>query len=496
MKSFLTSRRFVSVLALILAIVMCLSACGGTKETTSVDNGASDAPNATVEDTNSQAENESEKENASTPSKNQATSSKQQQQQQQQTVSGKVVWDKDYIKSMPASVKSKGVKILLWRDLHPTEQKLLDDFSKKSGCKVTKVITTEKEYSTKLISLITAKNAPDICVLDSTRFPSIVTKSMQPLDEKIFRLEDDCWNKMYMDAYKINGKYYSVAMPGAWNCEDTTFITYYQPKVLKECGVTNMPYDLYKEGKWNWETQFDIAAKVKNTNKGYIGISLHHFDMFMLSAGLDFADYDGKKFTNNIGSAKADSLLVKSWQAAAKLNENGLSYGWDIAKVRQGKVGLFTTIAYGLYNEGNFAFDEMPGGFEAINVVPVAGPKGKTAYTPSNPKTWGVPKGAKNIEGAAYFLRYWLDIKNCDMDSTFINKQSKEVFDIITNSKFKKRTRIGMGAVNYVTDKTYEQICYVLNQTTSANIATVLNSKKGSIEAGITKANRDLARLK
>ncbi len=490
MKAIATSKRLSCVLALLLAIVMCFSACGGSEDVSSTG-GEDNVSDVSVESTASDEQTESKEDTASVASKNEGTASK-----KPTTVTGKAVWDKDYLKTMPTSVKSKGIKILLWRDLHPTEQKLLDDFVKKTGCKVEKVITTEKEYSTKLVSLISAKNSPDICVLQNENFPGIVTKAMQPLDEKTFRLDDSCWNKPYMDAYSINGKTFCVAMPGSWSCEDCLYVTYYQPKVLKDCGVKEMPYDLYKKGEWNWDTQYEIASKVKSAGKGYIGISLQSYDLFMLSAGQDFVTYDGKQFKNQLGNVGGSSLLTKAWQAVAKLNEASLSTSWNLSQVQQGKVGLFTSIAYGMYNEGNWDFVDLPGGANSIEVVPVAGPKGKAAYTPYRPKTWGVPKGAKNVEGAAYFLRYWLDISNCDMDATFLNKQCKEVYNIITKKSHKKQARLGCGVTNYVTAGTYDSICSSLYQATSANVTTIMNSKKGQVNTGVTRANKDLTRIR
>ncbi len=318
MKAILTSKRSVGILALLLAIIICFSACGGEVESSSTDGTGEDAATDTsVVSTASENKTEDKTEdNASTGSKNQATASK------NTTVVGKTVWDKDYLKSMPASVKNKGVKLLLWRKLENSEQKMINDFTKKTGCKVDVITTTEAAYSTKLVSMITAKESPDVCVLMTTQFPSIASKSMQPLDDKIFRLKDDCWNKQYMDTYIINGKYYGVAMSGAWNCTDTVYMTYYQPSVLKSCGVTRMPYELWKEGKWNWEEQYQIASAVKKAGKSYTGISYQSSDLFMLSAGVDFVTYNGKKFTNNLGSAKDDSVIVKAWKQVCRLSQS------------------------------------------------------------------------------------------------------------------------------------------------------------------------------
>lgn len=484
MKAITTSKRFASVLALLLAIVMCFSACGGDKKDISSSDASSD--DASVADVSSDAD---------VSSKTEEKSSKEEKTSSTDTVKS-TKWDEDYLKTMPKSVKDKGVKILMWREMHPTEQKLLDDFVAKTGCKVEKIITTEQEYATKLVSLISSKESPDICALQPNDFPGVVTKAMQPLDAATFRLDDDCWNKDYMNVFAINGKYFSVAMPGSWSCEDCLYVTYYQPSVLKDCGISKMPYELYKEGKWDWAAAKEIATKVTGAGKGYTGISLQSTDLYMLSAGQDFTTYDGKQFTNKLGSVDTSNTLTKAWQEVATLNQAKACIGWKLDSVLQGKIGLFTSIAYGMYNEGNWGFDNIPGGFNSIEVVPVAGPSQSSATTPSRPKTWGVPKGAKNAEGAAYFLRYWLDISNCNMDKTFITSQAKEVFDIVSAKSHKKTYMYGSGVTDYVTAGTYKGICDSLFNATPANVTTIMNSKAGSVKTGVSRANKDLTRIK
>ncbi|MEE1025722.1 MAG: extracellular solute-binding protein, partial [Acutalibacteraceae bacterium] len=273
------------------------------------------------------------------------------------------------------------------------------------------------------------------------------------------------------------------------------YVTYYNPAVLKSCGVSTMPYQLYKQGKWNWDEQNKIVRKVAAANKGYTGFSMQSTDLFMLSAGLDFASYDGSKFTNNLGSVKAGSLLTKAWQTVAELNADKVLGGWELTQVQQGKVGLFSAIAYGLYNEGAW-FDNVVGGYQNLQAVPMAGPKGGTAYTPVRPKCWGVPKGAKNPEGAAYFLRYFLDVSAFNQSSTFYNSQFETVYKDITKSSTKKCVMYGWGVSDYVDSGTYSRICSALTNATPSNVNTVLNQKKGNVQTGISRANKDLYRIR
>ncbi len=399
--------------------------------------------------------------------------------------------------NIPVDVKEKGVHVLMWRSYNTSEQKQIADFENKTGIKVRTTVTTENEYSTKLIALITERDAPDVVCLNSRNFPGFVTKALQPLDADKFNLNDSAWHKNYMDAFSVGDKYFGAAIRGSWRVEDTNYVTYYNPSVLSFCGITTMPYDLYKAGKWNWEKQKEYALAVKENGdaRGYIGLSTQGFDIFMNSAGLDFVDYDPVKstFTNNI--ATKNEQIIAAWTEAVTLATAQATTGYDLSGFQQGKIAMLSGIAYGLCNESNWLNINNNAMHKTYEAVPVAGPTQSTSYTPVRPKVWGVPKGAKNAEGAAYFIRYYLDPKNTDMSSAFYNKQYEDVFNIITAKSAKKRVMYGQGIADYVTDGTYNKICNELNKSTATNLNTVLNKYKSTVDNNITRANKELERI-
>ena len=487
-------KRFASILALLLALMMLFAACGPAEDVSSTDDTADESQVSSSEEvedtprdeTPSETQSQTQEDNSKTQStdKNSSTPSNGGSTGKKDAFNN----DKDatFLKSAP-----KGeVHVLMWRKFHKSEQLLVDQFKKLTGNNVKVTVTTESEYPTKLVSMVSGGNSPDVVMFQSNFFPGLVTKALQPLQNKYFQLDSDCWNKNYMDAYRINGVYFGVAQPQSWSCEDCTYVTYYSPQILKNCGITTTPFQLYKQGKWNWEKQAEIARAVKK--KGFQGLSMQSFDLYMLSAGVDFAKYDGSKYTNQLGSVKGTSLLTQAWMEAAELKQEEVLTGWDLTNVQQGKVGLFTAISYGLYNEGNWFQNNFAKNLEA---VPVAGPT-STTYTPVRPKVWGVPKKAKNPEGAAYFLRYFLDTSALNFDSTFHNKQFGEVYKIITKTSAKKTVMHGSGVADYVESGTYSKICNALVATSPQNITNQLNSKKGSVQTGIARANKDLARIK
>lgn len=499
MKASTLTTKLLSLVALMLVVVMAFSACKDNKGT---ESGTTNADVTSVEgneeDTNSTGDaTDVSSENKDGSSKKQTTTSKQKNTTSKKTGNSTGPVDLTDYANISASVKEKGVHILMWREYTASEQKQINDFQSKTGIKVRTTVTTEQEYSTKLVAMITGKDSPDVVCLGSRNFPGLITKSLQTLDANKFNLNDSAWYKKYMNEYRVGDKYFAAAMRGIWSVEDTNYVTYYNPTVLRECGITQMPYELYKDGNWNWAEQKKIALAVANhgKTKGYIGLAMQSYDMFMLSSGLDLVDYDPVKatFTNNIGSK--NEQLVAAWKEAAELNAAEATSEYDLVNFQQGKVGMFTAIAYGLYNESTWLDVKNNASHKNMQAVPVAGPTQSTAYTPVRPKAWGVPKGAKNIQGAAYFIRYYLDPTTIDMSSTFYSDQYKEVFNIITAESAKKRVMNGQGIADYSSDGNYLKICNELNKATAASINTVLSEHKGTVNTGVNSANKALKRV-
>lgn len=308
MKEFFSVKPLVSMISLLLAVTMLFSACAskntaGNKSDldsaahtwTDFESESSDDSSGPGSDVSSNISSEVSSDISSGPSSD---------------ISSDV--SSDPYRDISNAVRAKGVRVLMWREYTAQEQKLVNGFEKKTGIKVYTTVTTEADYLTKLISLISANVAPDVCCIMATDFPKIALAAMQTLNAYYFRLNDRIWYKNYMDYYKANNRYFSVAMRGAWSCEEGNYVTYYMPKVLKACGISEDPYSLYQQGKWNWDKQKEIATKIAKAGKDYIGISMQSDDLMMHSAGEDFVKLDGTKFTNALNNVGSNSLLTQA----------------------------------------------------------------------------------------------------------------------------------------------------------------------------------------
>ena len=392
-----------------------------------------------------------------------------------------------------ANAPKESIHVLMWREYYESEQLLIDKYEKLTGVKVKTTVTTEAEYPTKLVSMVSGGNSPDIAMFQGESFPGIPLKSLQKINN-IIKIDYNCWNKDYMNAYKVNGVYFGVAMPFSWLCESGNYITYYSPNILKECGITEDPYKLYKNGQWNWETQNQIIHKIQAG--GYIPYSVQYYDTFMLSAGEDFIKYDGKQYITQLGTLTTNNLLTQTWMEVAKLQNDHCITALEQSNYSEQleKTGIFTATSQIMNKESNLISSSIA---KTLKAVPIAGPKGKIAYTPVRPVLCGIPKKAKNPEGAAYFLRYFLDVNNYNHSSTFHTKQFEDVFKIINNTnKTKKYIAYGSGLCEYIEKGTYNKICNRLATITTTDMARTLNSQKNLVEQPKIRANKDLARIK
>lgn len=412
-----------------------------------------------------------------------------------EVVKGKTKFEKDPYSDIPASLKGTTVRVLLWRTPEATDTALAEAFTKKTGIKVEYVYTANNNsaYATKLATMISSKDSPDLVSMGSGTFPSFAITSLEPLDEEVFRLDDPFWNKTLVDGYKINGKAYALASYGSWYSDDVNFVTYYNPAALKANGIETMPYQIWKANKsaWSINKMVEIARKFKSKDDTYFGISYQSNtcpNPYMLSSGVDFVKYNGKEYTNNMN----DATVLKTNMDLADWFQEGLVTGWNSAGVGAGTVGLFDAIAYGMYVDANWF--TIP--TSQIECVPVAG-----THTPCNPKMWCVPKGAKNAQGAAYFLRFFLDSESFKETSfgsfkkTFATEQMYEVFMYMAADSTPKAINYSRGVLDHYDTSSYNQLCNKLSSTTSANIKTELDSFSSTMKAACNRANKNLKKV-
>ena len=173
-----------------------------------------------------------------------------------------------------SKLKGQTVQMLMWRELNVAEKKVLENFKKSTGINVRYTVVNQKDYMTKVAGEIASGSGLDICAIQSggmsiltsdiypSAFPVGTIATMQPFFEATGQNPNDSiWAKSWMDPYKINGKYYGVAVAGGWHTLST--VIYYNKDLFEENGIKT-PRELWKAGNWNWETFKAAALEISN----------------------------------------------------------------------------------------------------------------------------------------------------------------------------------------------------------------------------------------
>ncbi|ANA80938.1 sugar ABC transporter substrate-binding protein [Paenibacillus glucanolyticus] len=149
-------------------------------------------------------------------------------------------------------------------------QELTKDFNKKHPDIEAEFIPIPGEYDQKILTQLTGGTAPDIFYAgDGLIVKLIENQSIENLTpymdapESLIKKEDyfeGLWGAAVRD-----GQTYGVTV----DCNP--MVLWYNKKVLKEAGITEMPADLQANGQWTWDKFKEMSDKIRDSKKyGYV----------------------------------------------------------------------------------------------------------------------------------------------------------------------------------------------------------------------------------
>ena len=194
----------------------------------------------------------------------------------------------------------------------------------------------------KLSELILANTPPDLFAYEQKMtFPAGVIKERFQSVDSVVDFDSPLWSdvKETAEQFTLNGKHYVAPISFG------TLVTLtYDTSVIENEGLED-PYELYKEGKWDWNTFYDIMKQYKaNAGNGEerYGINGWYHAFIFQSTGQTIIKKDPKtgKYINNIKNPdleRAADFLYKltkegldnsAWigDASGALNGNTLFY--------------------------------------------------------------------------------------------------------------------------------------------------------------------------
>ena len=314
-------------------------------------------------------------------------------------------------------LKGTTVKFATWIDHTKSEgANAFNTFEKATGIKVEWVNIPQSEYIPKLASMMASGTAPDVFVENNDFFPSSLNIA-QPLNKiSTLDMKDPIWDQSVIkestfgkNVYYINTKY------SIWNGGDSV---YYNKKAFEDNGILT-PQDYIDAGQWTMDNLIKVMQEFKALNTSYTGGAVNP-SYFASSMGTSLIYKKDGKFVSGVN----DAALTTAFGYYNKMKDQKLLGGTEKGFM-DGTCGVYLVGTMGLKKTGFFkAMD--PGN---IGVAPIPSIDGKNnSYLSAIYRAYGICRGAKNAEGAAYFLRYFLDPLNYDFDSAFLNDDLRDYF--------------------------------------------------------------------
>ncbi len=322
--------------------------------------------------------------------------------------------------------KGKTVRFATWIDHTETEgAKALANFENDTGLKVETYLVASPTYVNDLMIKMAAGDKPDVFVNNErlTNFPNTLQLAAPINKVSTVNLQEPIWDQTLINSATIDGNVYLVnTLNTPWTGGNMTF---YNKRLFEENGFKT-PADYYAEGKWTWDNLKKCAKDIVALGDEYSGVSLE-VDILTDSLGTSFIKYDYN--TDQFYSGIDDKNLLAGYQWYAEARDEKLLDG-SMQKFVEGTCGMLIRGPYGLKNNGYFIdmnFDDI--GFTHLPTLE----EGQKPVASGIYRMYGIIDGAPNANEAGYFLRYWLDAKNYDLDNTFISIEAGNFYYELTN---------------------------------------------------------------
>ena len=329
--------------------------------------------------------------------------------------------------SIPESIKGQTVRFATWIDHWNTEGKdALENFEADTGLKCELFTVASIGYVDKLISSITAGDIPDVFVSNekTQNFPLTIQIAAPINKVSTVNLDEPIWDQSMIERATIDGNIYLVNTIGSpWSCVD---LTIYNKAIFEDNGFKT-PEEYYEEGNWTWATMLKAMKDVASLGADYLGGTIDP-EILGNTAGVSFVMYDYKTATFSSGVNKKE--LLAAYQYYADAREQGLVVPIDVSKFFNGKCGICITDGYALKKTGFFKdMDPEDIGYTYLPAIE----EGTYGRASAIFRMYGIVDGAPNANAAGYFIRYWLDSDNYDLQNTFITPEAGQFFYGLTN---------------------------------------------------------------
>lgn len=390
--------------------------------------------------------------------------------------------------SMPAEIKGQTVKFCMTtNELEAEGTNVQQTIEDKIGISCEYMHIPRGAYINDMKIQIQAGNIPDVfCSNDQDMAFPLSIEIAAPINlVSTVDLNEPIWNQNLIKTATIDGNIFMVNTIGTPWCGGN--MVYYNKTLFAENGFKT-PEEYYEEGNWTWDTMIRVMKDVKALGSDYIGGSVDVARMGD-SMGVSFVMYDWNTATYSSGIGKRE--LVTAYQKYADMRAQGL-LGGGTDQFIKGKLGIIITGTYGLKATGYFS--EMDPNDIGYTYLPsVEG--GNEARRSAIHRMYGIVDGAPHANAAGYFLRFFLDPANYDLQSTFITPEAGNFYYGYTNVEAEKMFfNFDDSAAILAGDPGWFNASYNLFRSgaaraSSAQVPTEIDAVAGIVDDAVSRCN-------
>lgn len=307
-------------------------------------------------------------------------------------------FDKALLQLRDAELENKEVK---WFAHYKIDNDTLEFFKRKYGGYLTWIPTTWENRYNDLSANILGGTGVDLCAGDTGNLPNgIINGMFVPVDEYI-DLNDDIWanTRAAMENYRFGDKHFMFVTNISAN-----YFVYYNTETIEEYGMED-PWELYKSGRWNWDTFKSMLAEFVDEDKGRFGLDNWYNETALTGSAGAYAikSVDGRLVCNI-----RDASLEKAMNFQYDLYRSGLVYpmeqfNWNSQPKLMGEKKELFWIG-GIWEATGVPdtwYLKIP--HENLGIVPTPSPADSEPYQSAALEGSVLCNGAANPVGAALF---------------------------------------------------------------------------------------------
>lgn len=281
------------------------------------------------------------------------------------------------------------------------------------------------ERITKLQAKIAADDSPDLFDKEDGTFPGLMSKNVFEDLTSYIDLSQPQWEGMdtLVEKYSWGGKHYYYP----FTVNALPYCLIYSRTMFDKYDITD-PKELYDKNEWTWDTFKSTMMTFVEKNPDALGGVYGLVGLQMISTtGTPFVGVEDGVIKNNMNTPeveRAASFLEELRREKLAVRGEGM-WSNETPPLKNGQTAF---LGVGQWKITDYCKQTMKYGDEFFFVPFPRDPKADDYYYGSSNFGYMVPKGAKNVEGAAVFINV---MRKCNTDPELL----KVVKESIMNDK-------------------------------------------------------------